>query len=415
MNSSTTIAPTVERLRAVVDELVELRLWQLSDADGPGLLTELETAARRLAFAGIRVTADIDSRNIAREQAGVSTTEFLRQRLRLSPSDAKSRVRAARELVGSATPAGETVLAHLPTTADVISEGAISLDHVRVISRAVEKLPTGVDPGVRAEAETRLATDARSLDPAQLSIAARRVHTILDPDGVLDSDRPDRRELAFVRDAGGCDLVRGRLDAEGAAIVRTAVDAISTPDARDTRSSSRRRADGLIELCRRYLAAGQLPMQGGEKPHVTVTMRLDDLSATLNTGQPITAETARRIACDASIIPVVLGSAGEPLDVGRATRTIPPAIRRALVVRDKGCVHPGCEIPPEWCDAHHVESWADGGSTALDNLVLLCGKHHWIVHHTGWRIVFRQGIPHLIAPPLIDPDQRLRRNTMHDP
>lgn len=156
-------------------------------------------------------------------------------------------------------------------------------------------------------------------------------------------------------------------------------------------------------------------MQGGEKPHVTVTMRLDDLSATLNTGQPITAETARRIACDASIIPVVLGSAGEPLDVGRATRTIPPAIRRALVVRDKGCVHPGCEIPPEWCDAHHVESWADGGSTALDNLVLLCGKHHWIVHHTGWRIVFRQGIPHLIAPPLIDPDQRLRRNTMHDP
>jgi hypothetical protein len=126
-------------------------------------------------------------------------------------------------------------------------------------------------------------------------------------------------------------------------------------------------------------------------------------------------EHARRLACDASVIPAVLGTQSEPLDVGRATRTIPPAIRRALTIRDKGCVHPGCTKPPDWCDAHHVRSWLDGGPTALRNLVLLCGKHHRTVHHTEWKIVFLQGIPHLIAPPLIDPLQQPRRNTLHDP
>jgi hypothetical protein len=143
-------------------------------------------------------------------------------------------------------------------------------------------------------------------------------------------------------------------------------------------------------------------------------MQSPDLTATLNTGQPISAAQARRLACDAGVIPAVLGSNGEPLDVGRSTRTIPSAIRRALVVRDRGCIHPDCDRPPEWTDAHHVKHWIDGGPTALDNLCLLCHKHHWIVHHTAWRIVFLQGIPHVIPRPLIDPDQRPRRNTLHD-
>jgi hypothetical protein len=154
-------------------------------------------------------------------------------------------------------------------------------------------------------------------------------------------------------------------------------------------------------------------MQGGEKPHITVTMRLDDLTATLN-GQPITAEHARRIACDAAIIPMVLGSHSEPLDIGRATRTIPPAIRRALTLRDNGCIHPGCPKPADWCDAHHVHHWTEGGPTALSNLVLLCGKHHWTIHHTAWEITFIRGIPHLTPPPLIDPQQQPQRNTLHD-
>lgn len=411
MTPSTSV---LERFDAVVDELCALPVWQLPGPTVADVLERLESARRRLAFAGIRAVADIDARNVAGEQAGISTVEFLSRRLRIAPSDAKSRLRAARELLPSVAPSGETVPAQLPTTATGVAEGALSLEHARVISRAVEKLPTGLDPQIRAEVETELATHARDLDPAQLTTAARRVHTILDPDGALDADLPARRELSFVRDAGGCDLLRGRLDAEAAAMVRSAIDAVSAPGPRDARTPARRCADGLVELCRRYLDSGQLPTQGGEKPHITVTMRLADLSATLGTGQPVTAEAARRLACDASIVPVVLGAAGEPLDVGRATRTIPPAIRRALVVRDKGCIHPGCPKLAEWCDAHHVIPWLDGGATAVDNLVLLCSAHHWIVHHTAWRITFIDGIPHVIPPPLIDPGQRPQRNTLHD-
>lgn len=414
-SADVTAIPAVARLRAVVHELAELPLWQLPETIEADLLAELEQSARLLAFAGVRVVADIDARGIAQREAAVSTAEFLRQRLLISPSEAKSRVRAARELVETVAPSGELIPPALPETAAAAAEGAISLEQVRVISRTMEKLPTGLDPVVRTEAEAQLAQHAHTLDPAQLTVAARRIHTILDPDGLLDADRPSRRELAFIRDAGGCDILRGRLDTEGAAIVRTAIDAISAPAPQDNRSPARRRADGLIELCRRYLDAGQLPSQGGEKPHLTVTMHLPDLTATLGADRPITAEHARRLACDAGIIPVVLGGNSEPLDIGRATRTIPPAIRRALTVRDKGCVHPGCARPPQWCDAHHVQSWLDGGPTALGNLVLLCGKHHRSVHHDGWKIVFLQGIPHLIPPPLIDPSQRPRRNTMHDP
>lgn len=88
----------------------------------------------------------------------------------------------------------------------------------------------------------------------------------------------------------------------------------------------------------------------------------------------------RRIACDAQVVPVVLGSDGAPLDVGRGHRLVPPAIRHAAWLRDQGCTYPGCTIPPAWCDAHHVTHWADGGSTSLDNTALLCGRHHTLVH-----------------------------------
>jgi hypothetical protein len=156
-----------------------------------------------------------------------------------------------------------------------------------------------------------------------------------------------------------------------------------------------------VTLSEQALDRGDLPTVAGERPHVTVTIGLNDLRdgtghGTLNTGAPVSSETARRIACDATIIPIVLGSEGEPLDVGRATRTIPPGIRRAIVARDLGCIHPDCDAPAQRCEAHHVRHWANGGATALSNLVLLCPRHHWTIHHDQWQIVFHEGIPHVI-------------------
>jgi hypothetical protein len=115
--------------------------------------------------------------------------------------------------------------------------------------------------------------------------------------------------------------------------------------------------------------------------------------------EPLSGAAARRLACDAEVIPVVLGGAGEVLDVGRARRTATPAQRRALRVRDGGCIGPGCERPPAWTKAHHLQHWADGGRTDIDNLCLLCTFHHDQVHHHGWTITMRNGRPHMRPPP----------------
>jgi hypothetical protein len=110
------------------------------------------------------------------------------------------------------------------------------------------------------------------------------------------------------------------------------------------------------------------------------------LGGRLGSGISIHPTTARRLACDATLIPAVLGSAGEPLDIGRATRIVPAGMRRALVLRDGGCRFPGCDRAPQWTDAHHLTPWAQGSPTRLQNLLLLCRNHHTTVHEGGWRI-----------------------------
>jgi hypothetical protein len=139
------------------------------------------------------------------------------------------------------------------------------------------------------------------------------------------------------------------------------------------------------------------------------------LVGTLDDGGRISAEAARRLACDAGILPAVLDGRGQVLDLGRQRRLFTGPVRRALVLRDRGCAFPGCDRPPRWCDGHHILHWADGGVTDLTNSVLLCGFHHRAVHHTDWRVRINQadGLPEFLAPVLLDPAQRPRRNTYH--
>jgi hypothetical protein len=167
-----------------------------------------------------------------------------------------------------------------------------------------------------------------------------------------------------------------------------------------------------VELARQQLDGGRLPTVGGQRPHLTLTAELATLSpprlgegqeggpptgnqhpglcsrpGVLEGGQPLGLAAVRRIACDAALSTVLLGKAGEPLSVGRSRRVVSGALRRALVARDGGCRFPGCDRPPAWTDAHHLEHWADGGQTALGNTVLLCRPHHRRVHEEGWRLV----------------------------
>ena len=120
---------------------------------------------------------------------------------------------------------------------------------------------------------------------------------------------------------------------------------------------------------------------------------------------PVTASTVRKIACDADIIPVLLGGEGRILDIGRTSRVFPPHIRKALTARDQGCAFPGCTIPATWCEAHHITYWSRGGTTGTDNGVLLCSHHHHVIHKEHWTIQIRTGIPWFIPPPHIDPRQ----------
>jgi hypothetical protein len=125
---------------------------------------------------------------------------------------------------------------------------------------------------------------------------------------------------------------------------------------------------------------------------------------------PVTAATVRKIACDADIIPVLLGSQGRILDIGRTTRIFPPHIRKAITARDQGCTFPGCTIPAPWCEAHHITYWSHKGTTGTDNGTLLCSHHHHLIHKEQWQIQVKTGIPWFIPPPHIDPRQQPQRN-----
>jgi hypothetical protein len=196
--------------------------------------------------------------------------------------------------------------------------------------------------------------------------------------------------------------VRGRGTVEDAAVIKTALHALAAPrpgtdpdcgtSARDLRDHGARCWDALVETCLKAKETdGLLPDQHGAKPRVTVTVGLEDLrgelgTATLDTADTVSVSAVRRMACDAEIIPAVLGAVGEVLDVGRTQRLVTAAIWKALVLRDRHCRFPGCRRQPLACDAHHLVHWADGGSTSLDNLVLLCRGHHTLLHATPWQV-----------------------------
>ncbi|HKA48251.1 MAG TPA: DUF222 domain-containing protein, partial [Candidatus Dormibacteraeota bacterium] len=163
----------------------------------------------------------------------------------------------------------------------------------------------------------------------------------------------------------------------------------------DERTPPQRRADALVELARSRLDAGDLPERGGEKPHLMLiaelsTLRLEPGSrmAQLDWGPLVTGESARRLADDASVTPVLVDDRGEILHVGHSSRSVPRQLRKALNLRDRHCLSPGCTTPAELCAVHHRRHWADGGPTDLSNLELRCDVHHGRLHPENHR--FRQ-------------------------
>ena len=309
--------------------------------------------------------------------------------------------------------------------------GRVSPEQAAVIVDAVDRLPLDADTRERGEAV--LLDESTRLNATDLAKAARHLVEVADPDKAerkaeKDLDRADRaahhgRFLSIVEDGAGGVRLRGRGTVEDAAVLKAALLPLTKPQpaldpadpdcgqAADPRDHGARLWDALVEVAQHALATDLPPDCHGARPRVAVTTSLDVLQgkidwATVGSATSVTEDglelspaTVRRLACDADIIPITLGTSGEVLDVGRTHRLVTPAIWRALVCRDTHCAFPGCTRPPIMCHAHHITHWADGGDTSLPNMVLLCGHHHRVIHHTPWQVrIAQDGKPEFLPP-----------------
>src|ERR1700710_718050 len=367
--------------------------WKTSEQE---VLRALAQKQRQLAAAHrelLELAQEIAARGLGAKHGYVTDVELLRCTQNITKAEAQRRLAAARDVLPTRTVTGEIVPPALPETARAVAEDAISGEHIAVIRTVLAGLKPHLESH-RPELEKYLAEKARLFDPYALrQLGARRL-AFLDQDGPQPRDTsPTRNRISLAEDGEGWH-VDGWLDRESATILRTALSPLCAPvkaddGEPDPRTFSERQADGLIDLARRSLDAGTLPTQGGERPHITITVPLTVLEQRTGNGLldfaegsvagAIAAEDARRWACDAYVVPMTMAGESQPLDIGRASRTVPRWIRRAVAQRDGGGGVPGCTVPHQWCDAHHIIHWADGGPTALHNLVMLCPRHHTLL------------------------------------
>ncbi|MEC3979517.1 HNH endonuclease signature motif containing protein [Amycolatopsis sp. H20-H5] len=291
------------------------------------------------------------------------------------------------------------------------------------------KIPTGATDEQRVDAEEILVDLARKASPAEVHQAGQNILARLDPDGREPDDREPLnplRTLRFQRKRNGRLGILIEVDPILAAQTRAVLDPLAerrTTDEGepDTRSMAERYGDAYGEIIGLVIASPELPIQAGDHTHIVVTIPFDILKtgygqACLDFTETISATDARILACDCGIIPAVLGTEGEPLDVGRMKRIVTPGQRRALRIRDRGCGFPGCCRKPKHCQAHHIVDWILNGQSNMDNLALLCAHHHRLIHRSPWQVrIAKDGLPEFIPPDYLDPLQKPRRNTMHPP
>ncbi len=413
-----------------VRALRDAQFWKLQHPDLLAVGQLLESIGRSVYAAQVRWAGEVDDTDLAAQLSVSSTRVLLRDTLRITAGDAAGRVRAARCTLEHDPISGGHVPARLPLLGAALDDGTVGEGHVAVITQAIQALPRTLDAELVESAERLLVDTARDTDPAQVALAARHLANILDQDGPEPDEREPvcRMELRLGRrnPRTGLTPLTGTLDDETVEAFRQVTDPLTTPTpaadgVKEPRPPALRLAQAHAAVLRRCLDAGDGPSVGGQVPHISVTIAYDPLrqaisGAALDFAGPVPAGTARRIACDAAILPMVLGGASQVLDVGRAQRLFTPAQRRALTERDRGCAWPGCDRPPGWTQAHHIVSWLDGGPTDLDNGVLLCLFHHQQAHQSEWTITLgTDRRPDFIPPTWIDPRQHPRRNHTHRP
>ena len=432
-----------DRMVHMSEELVDLgQRYFAALRDAAGSLGSDATAAERLAGL-VEVVGEAEAQlagfrlhllNEARLSAADAVMEGVRQSVRTTSAQATAALRLSADL-------GD----RFGLIAAALNDGTISLPQAEAIVAGLKKLPPRLTRGQLVECQETILGYVDTLGPSELRTLAARLVEVVDPDHA-DADEAKRlaaeeraahrgRFLRLAPDFHGSMRITGQLPVADAALLAAQLDALmptasSYSEAGEIAGPEVRRADALMLLTQIAASSGQLPARGGDRPRVHITLDYQTLVSGLG---PVTvlghdgvdglsAAEARRLACDADLIPIVLGTGSRPLDVGRTYRTFTPGIRAALTQRDQGCVFPGCTAPPAACEAHHIIPWRIGGPSSLANGILLCPHHHRLAEpdplqseHSQWRVHLDDvtGLPWFTPPRHIDPRRRPRQHQRH--
>jgi hypothetical protein len=346
------------------------------------LVTEICTLTGHINAANHRwlmLIAEFDRRQGWSDGATQSCAHWLNWKCGIALGAAREKVRVAR------------ALEHLPKVSAAMESGKLSYSKVREITRVAtaeteDTLLTIAEHGTAQHVEKLVRAFRRCKDAEELSREVRQ---------------QENRAVRYSYDEDGSVLLTCRLPAETGELVLKALDLVvrGLPFKEDVPAGtlpviipiSRRRADALAIVAESFVARGAMEANGCDRHQIVVHVAAETLKertagcCEFEHGPSMAAETARRLSCDASIVTLIENDDGEPLDVGRKTRTISAPLRRLLKARDKGCRFPGC-ANSRYIDAHHVVHWANGGETKPSNLVSLCRFHHHAVHEGGFRI-----------------------------
>ncbi|MEO7943483.1 MAG: DUF222 domain-containing protein [Marmoricola sp.] len=429
------VAAALARIRTEVRDLTAT-LWAARRSDElMDTVAEIEALKSTLDAVELQAVRELEATDAVKPTGWASTQDFVTAVAGGHKSTGPAIVRLAKAV--------ETPL--MTRVGEAMADGWLSTAKARVIQRAIDDLPG--NPELRERGVAAMLAQAKALDATDLAKVGRWLVDRVDPDGEerrteKELAREERaahlgRELSIRFDGAGGAWIKGRCSSEDGARLRATLLPLARPvpnngpvcdpascdipgcghDGRDPRDHGARMCDALIELCDRAAAVELLPECHGSTPRVSVTIDFEDLKrksgyGTSETGEDLSAETVRRMACDADIIPIVLGTRGEVLDIGHHLRLASTAIWKALVARDKHCRFPNCTRPPIMCHAHHIVQWCDGGKTSLENMILLCGHHHRLIHAGPWEIRRTGANSFAFDPP---PGIRRMTGTGHEP
>ena len=357
----TTPRPEIEELQRLGDDIAELS-------------AHIEVATARL----LDLICQFDARAGWAEAGAKSCAEWLSWRVGLDLNAAGERVRVAR------------ALPNVPRIADAFTHGELSYSKVRALTRVAT-----------ADTEERLLTASRHMTAAQVERLVRAWRRVdRNAENKLTAERQKSRSLHVYQDEDGMVVVRGRLTPEAGAVLRQALAAacdriyakarVNDPEG-DPPTMGQQQADALGMIAEAALHHDLDPGGPGERYQVVVHVEGPVLAdpeqpgqSVLADGDHLSAESSRRLGCDASRVVMRHDPDGRITEIGARTRTIPSALRRALHHRDRGCRFPGCGL--RFTQGHHIRHWASGGPTTLSNLVLLCRRHHRSVHEDGFQV-----------------------------